>query len=76
MDALRLGLPRGFNIPSLPEGSLLNSPMRLFLASGGLEQQQLQRLGSQQSRPVRQLVWRQAHSPADCIMYVCWILCI
>lgn len=36
MDALRLGLPRGFNIPSLPEGSLLNSPMRLFLASGEL----------------------------------------
>ena len=39
MDALRLGLPRGFNIPSLPEGSLLNSPMRLFLASGVCQQQ-------------------------------------
>lgn len=36
MDALRLGLPRGFDLPALPAGSLLNSGMRLFLASGAL----------------------------------------
>lgn len=35
MDALRLGLPRGFNIPGLPDTSVLNSGMRLFLGSGG-----------------------------------------
>lgn len=36
MDALRIGLPRGFDIAGLPPRSLLNSPMRLFLASGAL----------------------------------------
>lgn len=35
MDALRLGLPHGFGIPGLPARALLNSPMRLFIASGG-----------------------------------------
>lgn len=35
MDALRIGFRGGFHIASLPEHSLLNSGMRLFLASGG-----------------------------------------
>ena len=35
MDTFRIGLKHGFNIPSLPDHSLLNSGSRLFLASGG-----------------------------------------